>query len=129
MLNSGTRSSVVRAGMRVPGSGVGPAENVAEDGLGRGGNQDEAGSEGDAENETSDNEEEMDTDGDDVCFSFVMCRKCKACTGTFWCRFYVNQNIFQSNNDGDSGGDEQAGDLDGAVALQNALQEDIDANE
>ena len=115
--------------MRGPGGGVGPVENVAEDGVGGGCNQDEAGAEGDAENKTLDDKEEMDTDGDDVHFGFVMCRKCKSCTGTFWCRFYVNQNIFQSDDDGDSGGDKQVGDLDGAVALQNVLQENIDANE
>ena len=117
----------MRASIRGPGGGVGLAENVAEDSVGAGGNQDEVGAEGDAE--TLNDEEEMDTDGDDVYFSFVTCRKCKSCTGTFWCRFNVNQNIFQSDNDGNSGGDEQACDLDGTVALQNALQEDIDANE
>ena len=104
VLNSGTRSRVVRASIRGPRGGVGPAENVAEDGVGAGGNQDEAGAEGDAE--TSDDEEEMDTDDDDVCFSFVTCRKCKSRTSTFWCRFNVNRNIFQSDDDGDSGGDE-----------------------
>ena len=52
-----------------PGGGVGPAENMAEDGVGAGGNQDEAGAEGDAE--TLDDGEEMNTDGDDVHFGFV----------------------------------------------------------
>ena len=33
VLNSGIRSSVVKAGMRGPGGGVGPAENVAQDGV------------------------------------------------------------------------------------------------
>ena len=65
----------MRASIRGPGGEVGPVENVAEDGVGAGGNQDEAGSEGDAE--TSEDEEEMDTDGDDVHFGFVTCRKSK----------------------------------------------------
>ena len=65
------RSSVVKAGMRGAGGGVGPGENVAEDGVveGAGGTQDEAAADADAENETSDDEEEMDMDGDVVCFS------------------------------------------------------------
>ena len=66
VLNSGTRSSVVKAGMRGPGGGVGPAENVAQDGVA----QDEADDDADTENKMSDDEEEMDTDGDDVHFGW-----------------------------------------------------------
>ena len=66
ILNSGMRSSVVKAGMRGPGGGVRPAENVTEDS-----SREPNGVAGaDAANDSSD-EEEVDTDDSDVCFTLL----------------------------------------------------------
>ena len=105
--------------MRGPGGGVGPAKNVAEDGLVEGAGSAQDGGDADAENQTSDDEEEIDTDGDDVHFA-LFCPQSVSHVQVHCSVDFMSTKIYFRVM--------TAGALEG-MRKQNALQEDIDANE